>query len=87
MRKLIRLFEHEELPADLAKYISNPDVISNDVETLIDALRDHARTGARFRYTIAQLPDGRFIDCARSAALRWGLTIVKQGDNDELRGR
>lgn len=93
MRRLIQLVEDVPvmnqatgLPPEIAKYIAQyPETVADDPQTLIAQLGRHAETGARFRWTIAQLPDGRYLESpSERFAKQWGLPIVRQGTDDDL---
>jgi hypothetical protein len=82
------LQEEMALPPDLEQYITkNPQTVGTDIEALLAPLRDEARNGSMFMWGIAQLPDGRYVECSPRAAARWGLKIVQKGDNESLRNQ
>ena len=74
------------LPPEAISYMTrNPTTVADDPATLLAHLTKHAETGARFRWAIAKLPDGRYLEApSERVAKLWGLPIAQQGDDDDL---
>lgn len=74
---------HAALSAQAAKFVDRyPDQISPEIEPLISALEQHAMSGARFRWSIVQLPDGRYM--IGPGGDNFGLPVVKDGRSDDF---
>lgn len=69
----------------LEKYLHQfPDAVGKTQQELLDILKREADQGERFQWAIAQLPDGRFIQAFPSVIKKFGLTPIKQGNQDTL---
>ncbi len=92
IRRLLNLLEDvassqpsTALPPRLVKYMDRfPETIADSPEALIAEMKNRAKEGSRFTWTIAKLPDGRYIELSNSFAKECGLPIVQQGTSFDL---
>ena len=63
----------------------NPEEVTSTQKAALDRLTDQAREqGHTFDWAIARLPDGRFITGFPRTLTKWRLSIVDQGESEEL---